>query len=129
MKKRVTGIGGIFFKGKNPKAMGDWYAKHLGVELEHDMPMSVFRWLEKGKPDVEGSTVWSVFPDDTEYFGKYGSDFMVNYRVEDLDALVAVLKQEGVTVYGDIQDSEYGRFAWISDPEGNRIELWEPPAN
>ena len=127
MKKRVTGIGGIFFKGKNPKAMGDWYAKHLGVELEHDMPMSVFRWLEKDKPDVEGSTVWSVFPDDTEYFGKDGSDFMVNYRVEDLDALVAVLKQEGVTMHGDIQDSEYGRFAWISDPEGNRIELWEAP--
>jgi predicted enzyme related to lactoylglutathione lyase len=129
MKKRVTGIGGIFFKAQDPKAMGDWYTKHLGVELEGDEPVSTFRWLEKEKPDVGGATVWSVFPNDTKYFGAADNEFMINYRVEDLDALLAVLKQEGVTVHGEIAETKHGRFAWISDPEGNRIELWEAPDN
>jgi catechol 2,3-dioxygenase-like lactoylglutathione lyase family enzyme len=123
--KRVTGIGGIFFKAQDPKAMKDWYRTHLGVDAG-DYGAS-FHWREADDPEKRGETVWTVFPHDTKYFDPGTSPFMINYRVEDLHALVAVLREEGVTVE-KVDDSDYGRFAWISDPEGNRIELWEPPA-
>ncbi|MCA9905012.1 MAG: VOC family protein [Anaerolineae bacterium] len=125
--KRVTGIGGIFFKVNDPQALGEWYSKHLGLELEEHSPMTTFSWREKDDPQAEGATVWALFPQQTEYFGDPGNTFMINYRVDDLDALVAALRQEGVTIHGEIQASEYGRFVWITDPEGNRIELWEAP--
>ncbi|MCC6617075.1 MAG: VOC family protein [Anaerolineae bacterium] len=125
--KRVTGIGGIFFKANDPEALGHWYNQHLGIEMEDESPTSVFRWLEKDNPTVGGATVWALFPQATQYFGDPGSGFMINYRVDDLDALVAALRQEGVTVHGEIQETEHGRFIWISDPEGNRIELWQAP--
>jgi|SRR5206468_13077146 len=103
--KRVTGIGGVFFKAENPKRLRDWYARHLGLPMK---PFgSVVRWREFNDPEREGYTIWSPFPRDTKYFGEKSTDFMINFRVEEL---------------------EYGRFAWIRDPEGNPVELWQPPA-
>lgn len=124
--KRVTGIGGIFFKSKDPKALTDWYASHLGIPLgEYGQVM--FEWRGAEDPTEEGVTVWSPFPEDTTYFEPTKAAFMVNYRVDDLDALLEALKAEGVVSDPKREDSEYGRFAWINDLEGNRIELWEPP--
>ena len=123
--KRVTGIGGIFFKSQDPNAMKDWYRKHLGIDAG-DYGAS-FHWREADDPEKRGETVWTLFPHDTKYFAPSTSPFMINYRVEDLHGLVALLREEGVEVE-KVDDSDYGRFAWISDPEGNRIELWEPPA-
>jgi predicted enzyme related to lactoylglutathione lyase len=123
--KRVTGIGGIFFKSENPELLYKWYEKLLGIKR---MPENgaVFNWrqVEDNNP---GMTVWSLFPEDTKYFNPSGSSFMVNYRVENLDELLKALREEGVEIDPKREDSEYGRFAWITDPEGNRIELWEPP--
>ena len=123
--KRVTGIGGVFFKAQDPNAMKDWYRKHLDIDAG-DYGAS-FHWREADDPQKRGETVWTLFPHDTKYFNPGTSPFMVNYRVADLGALVAALREEGVAVE-KIDDSDYGRFAWITDPEGNRIELWEPPA-
>ena len=122
---RVTGLGGIFFKAKDPKAMAQWYSRHLGMDIENSMVLFSWRGGTEGK--VEGHTVWSIFPADTKYFGDDGASFMVNYRVKDLDAVLASLQREGVSIVPERQDSEHGRFAWVTDPEGNRIELWEPP--
>jgi catechol 2,3-dioxygenase-like lactoylglutathione lyase family enzyme len=124
--KRVTGIGGVFFKAKDPKALGAWYAEHLGLEPGAEGAPVLFGWREKDQPEQEGVTVWSLFKDDTTYFEPSRSPFMINYRVEDLDAVLAALKGEGVTVEKR-EDSAYGKFAWVMDPEGNRVELWEPP--
>lgn len=123
---RVTGIGGIFFKGKNPDELSAWYRQHLGIEVD-DSHMSIFRWREHDEPEREGSTVWSVFPSDTTYFGPGDAPFMINYRVADLDAVLEQLREEGVRIDEKREDGEYGRFAWIFDPDGNRIELWQPP--
>ena len=122
--RRVTGIGGVFFKAKNPKEMGEWYAKHLGIVPQEGA--AVFRWRELDDPDSVGYTVWSAFDKDTKYFDPSKSPFMINYRVDDLDALLEQLRAEGVEVDDKVEEYEYGRFAWIMDPEGNRIELWEP---
>ncbi|MCG8329600.1 MAG: VOC family protein [Chitinophagales bacterium] len=120
--KRVTGIGGIFFKAKDPKKMQAWYHKHLGLPMTPDGYI-VFEW---GNQAVPGYTVWSTFPEDTKYYEPSTKPFMINYRVENLDALLALLKEEGVQVVGEPETHEYGKFAWIMDPEGNKIELWEP---
>lgn len=122
--KRVTGIGGIFFKCKNPEAVKEWYSKHLGIQA--DKYGTIFKWREMDDPDKIGSTVWSPFKDDTEYFNPAKKDFMFNYRVENLEELIKILKKEGVTVVGEIEVYDYGKFGWIVDPEGNKIELWEP---
>ncbi len=127
MTKRVTGIGGIFFKSQNPDSLREWYREHLGIESDGGNGAS-FPWREADKPDQEGMTIWSAFPHDTRYFDPSSAPFMINYRVADLDWLLAQLRAEGVTIDPKIDESEYGRFAWIMDPEGNRIELWEPPA-
>jgi predicted enzyme related to lactoylglutathione lyase len=121
--KRVTGIGGIFFKAQDPKGLTDWYRQHLGVPVD-EAGLCLFRWTADGTP---GTTVWSAFPEDTEHLGPVSARFMINYRVDDLDAVLEALRQEGVWVDEKRDDSEYGRFAWIADPEGNRIELWQPP--
>jgi predicted enzyme related to lactoylglutathione lyase len=122
--KRVTGIGGVFFKADDPKALQAWYERHLGVPVDEKGYVS-FPWRElDGK---EAMTVWSAFSRDTRYFGDGPQPFMINYRVEDLDAVLAALAAEGVTVDPKREDGEFGRFGWIVDPEGNRIELWEPP--
>jgi predicted enzyme related to lactoylglutathione lyase len=120
--ERVTGIGGVFLRSRDPAALSAWYAEHLGLDVE-DWHGAVLRVLG-------GETlVWALFPTDTEYFGRLDQQAMVNYRVADLDAMLAQLRAAGVEVIDDVQDSEYGRFGWAVDPEGNRFELWQPPAS
>jgi predicted enzyme related to lactoylglutathione lyase len=121
--KRVTGIGGIFFKAQDPKSMKQWYREHLGIDAGDYG--ATFDWRDNDDPTKSGQTAWSLFPHDTKYFDPSKSSFMINYRVADLEGLLAALKEEGVEV-SEIQSEGYGKFAWISDPEGNRIELWEP---
>ena len=122
MKKRVTGIGGLFFKTKDPKASKDWYKKHLGFNT--DAYGCTFWW--KDKDGSACSTQWSPVKEDTTYFNPSSKDFMFNYRVEDLEELLKVLGEEGVTIVGDMETYSYGKFAWILDNDGNKIELWEP---
>ena len=125
MKKRVTGLGGVFFKSRNPEALKDWYKKHLEIDSgEHG---AMFHWRHHEDPSKEGNTVWSIFPDDTDYFKPASKEFMFNYRVENLAELLTVLKKEGVKIVGEIEEYPYGKFGWIMDPDGNKIELWEPP--
>jgi hypothetical protein len=121
MEKRVTGLGGIFFKSEDPKNLKAWYAKHLGVG-------EIFKWIELDNPSpkIPAQTIWSPFRKDTTYFQPANKDFMFNYRVENLVELLKILKAEGVEVVGEIQEFPYGKFGWIMDPEGNKIELWEP---
>lgn len=125
--KRVTGIGGVFFKAENPDRLYEWYEKHLGIQREPHGQGAAFHWREAENPEREGDTAWSIFKKDTKYFEPSSAPFMLNYRVDDLDALLAALKAEGVAMDPKREDSDYGRFAWITDPEGNKIELWEPP--
>ncbi len=122
--KRVTGIGGVFFKCKSPKAMREWYKTHLG--LNTNQYGCVFEWRQATDSTKKGYTQWSLFRDSTNYFEPSKKDFMINYRVENLDALVEELKKEGVTVVDKVEAVEYGKFVHIMDPEGNKIELWEP---
>jgi predicted enzyme related to lactoylglutathione lyase len=129
MAKRVTGIGGIFFKAKDPTKLGEWYTKHLDIEMEENMPMTTFSWRRAEDPQQNGSTIWSLMPKDTDYFGADEAQFMINYRVDDLDGLMDALKKEGVEILRPMFDTPYGRFAAIRDPEGNGIELWQPPDN
>ncbi len=125
MTQRVTGIGGVFFKAKDPKAMYAWYEKHLGLNYVPEM-QSVDFASKDAQTGEEAHTYWSVFKQDTKYLEPSTSSFMINYRVDDMDAMVSALESEGVTIL-DRQDAEYGRFAWVLDPEGNKIELFEPP--
>ena len=123
-KKKVTGIGGIFFKTKDPEKMKTWYQKNLGlVTNEYG---SVFEFRSTDKPDNKAYLVWSPFTDDTKYFEPSIKEFMINYRVENLEGLLEQLKREGVDIVGEMEEYEYGKFAHIVDPEGNKIELWEP---
>ena len=122
--KKVTGIGGIFFKTKDPKKISDWYGDNLGLVIN---PYgSVFEFRQGASPDKKGYTVWSPFKDDTDYFAPSEEPFMINYRVADLKALIADLREKGVKIVGEIEEFEYGKFAHILDPEGRKIELWEP---
>ena len=125
--KRVTGIGGIFFKSKDPKSLGAWYKEHLGVGVE-EWGGATFRWASPDNPTGAGTTIWSPFKDETEYFAPSKASFMVNFRVADLHALLSQLRAEGCDVQDKVDESEYGKFGWVIDPEGNKIELWEPPA-
>jgi predicted enzyme related to lactoylglutathione lyase len=125
-KKRVTGIGGIFFKAKDPQNMYAWYEKHLGIQSQPGMG-AMFQWRRADDPEQEAMTIWSIFPQESKYFNPSSAPFMINYQVDNLDALLEALKAEGVTIDPKREDHEYGKFAWITDPEGNRIELWEPP--
>ncbi len=125
--KRVTGLGGVFFKAKDPNAMYAWYEKHLGIEGKPGQG-AMFQWRDAADPEKTGMTVWSIFPQTTKYFDPSSAPFMMNFLVDDLDALLQALKEEGVTIDPKVEEHEYGKFAWITDPEGNRIELWEPPA-
>ena len=121
----VTGIGGIFFKSTDPNALRDWYREHLGVDAA-DWGGYAFRWSERDQPDEIGYTVWGVFRDSTRYFGDGPQSYMINYRVNDLDGLIANLTAAGVEVAGETGQHPNGKFAWIVDLEGRRVELWEP---
>ncbi|MFO1405923.1 MAG: VOC family protein [Steroidobacteraceae bacterium] len=124
--QRVTGIGGIFFKSRDPKALAAWYREHLGIPVE-EWGGAAFRWVTEANPGGVGTTVWNPFGADTSYFAPGSASFMVNYRVADLHALLAALRAEGVHVEDKVEESEYGKFGWVVDPEGNKLELWEPP--
>lgn len=124
--KRVTGIGGIFFKSRDPGALRAWYERHLGVEVQ-EWGGAVFRWADADGNPVAGSTVWNVSAAGSEYFAPSAAPFMVNYRVADLHGLLAALRDEGCDVLNKVEESEFGRFGWVLDPEGNKVELWEPP--
>jgi predicted enzyme related to lactoylglutathione lyase len=124
--KRVTGIGGVFFKAKDDEALKKWYHDHLGIELKQGC--GVFQGRELDQPGKITNTIWSPFPHDTTYFEPSRAPFMINYRVENLEAVLAALRAEGVAVEDKVEASDFGRFGWLLDPEGNRIELWEPPA-
>ncbi|MBN9657825.1 MAG: VOC family protein [Acidobacteria bacterium] len=122
---RVVGIGGIFFKSANRDQMREWYAKHLGIaDGGHG---AMLPWREHDDPQKEHVTVWSVFPESSKYFEPGPASFMINYIVDDMDALLERLKQEGVRIDENQMNEPYGRFAWIYDSDGNKIELWQPP--
>jgi hypothetical protein len=120
--KRVTGLGGIFIKSKDPKALYEWYRIHLGIDSAPDGSGAMWR-----DADMPSLNVWALFPQDTKYFQPSQSTFMINFRVENLDGLLQALRQEGVQVDPKVESYDYGKFGWIMDPEGNRVELWEPP--
>lgn len=124
--KRVTGIGGIFFKARNPETLRAWYKRHLGIDVQ-DWGGTAFTWADDAGDPLAGSTIWSVFPAQSDQFAPSAAPFMINYRVDDLHALVIALREEGCQVLEKIEDSEYGKFAWVIDPEGNKVELWQPP--
>jgi predicted enzyme related to lactoylglutathione lyase len=119
---RVIGLGGVFFKARDPKALSDWYAQHLGLTFEK---FGGVKFLDDNA--LPGCIVWSPFKEETTYFSPSDKPFMFNFRVDDLDALLAQLRGAGVQVDAKVDKSEYGNFGWIMDPEGNRVELWQPP--
>src|SRR5579871_3267477 len=121
--KRVIGIGGIFFKCKDPKNLKAWYGQHLGLPMD-DYGVN-FEWRDAEDPSKKGSTVWSPFNESTKYFEPSPKEFMINYRVENIEWVVEQLKKEGVTILDEIQSFDYGKFVHILDPEDNKIELWE----
>lgn len=122
--KKVTGLGGVFFKCDNPKAMNDWYAKNLGLTTSEYG--TTFDWKQTDDPSKTGSTSWCTFPQDTGYFQPSLKPFMINYRVENLELLLEELKRDKVTIVDEISEYDYGKFIHVLDPEGNIIELWEP---
>ena len=124
LKKRVQGIGGIFFISEYPGKIKMWYKKHLG--LDTDQYGTSFEWRQADDPNRKGFSQWSPFNSATKYFNPSDKEFMINYRVEDLEWLVEELKKEGVTVLDEIENFDYGKFVHIIDPEGNKIELWQP---
>jgi predicted enzyme related to lactoylglutathione lyase len=125
--KRVTGIGGIFFKARDPKALQAWYKEHLGIDVQ-PWGGAAFDWADSDGKPVAGTTAWNIASMQSDQFAPSTAPFMVNYRVDDLLALVKALKDEGCNVLEKVDDSEYGKFGWVIDPEGNKVELWEPPA-
>jgi predicted enzyme related to lactoylglutathione lyase len=120
--ERVVGVGGVFFKARDPQALAAWYSQHLGVPVEAGQTYASFTTA------AGDSEVWATFPADTKYFGSGPAPFMINYRVRNLAAILAQLRAAGAQVDDRVEEYEYGRFGWATDPEGNRFELWEPPA-
>lgn len=124
--RRVTGIGGVFLKARDPAALRDWYARHLGIDVQ-SWGGAVFPWNDGTGAPATGSTTWSVSAMDSDYFAPSTASFMVNYRVADLAALLLALREEGCDVLDGTEESEFGSFGWVMDPEGNKVELWQPP--
>jgi catechol 2,3-dioxygenase-like lactoylglutathione lyase family enzyme len=123
--ERVTGIGGVFFKCGDVETTKQWYRENLGVQGEHGYV--AFHWRDHADPTQEGITTWSPFPKDTTYFEPSKAPFMINYRVANLAKMLEQLRAAGCAVDEKVEDTEYGKFGWVMDPDGNRIELWEPP--
>ena len=124
---KIIGLGGVFIKAKDPKALADWYDQNLGMGFNGSSYIDM-QFIDKDGKSSAGSNVFSFFKMDTSYFDPSVKHFMINLRVEDLDGLLEDLKKKGVEMVGDPLNEDYGKFAWIVDPEGNKIELWEPPA-
>ena len=124
--KRVTGIGGIFFKVKDKEAMCAWYTTHLGIDVQA-WGGAAFDWVDADGKPAGGTTAWRLSAMEDDSYAPSTAPFMINYRVADLDALLAALRAEGCNVIGNNEASEYGKFGWVLDPEGNKVELWEPP--
>jgi predicted enzyme related to lactoylglutathione lyase len=124
--KRVTGIGGIFFQARDPARMHAWYKTHLGIDVQ-EWGGAAFTWADDDGNPTKGSTTWSVGKTGSDYFAPSTSTFMINYRVADLASLLKALREEGCNVLEKMDDSEYGKFGWVIDPEGNKVELWQPP--
>jgi predicted enzyme related to lactoylglutathione lyase len=124
--QRVTGIGGIFFKAKDPDTMRAWYKRHLGIDVQA-WGGTAFSWEDEDGVPTGGTTVWSVFGQSSDSFAPSTAPFMINYRVADVRGLLRALREEGCNVLDKFDDSEYGKFGWVIDPEGNKVELWEPP--
>jgi predicted enzyme related to lactoylglutathione lyase len=122
--KRVTGIGGIFISAKDPDKLCDWYKTHLGIDVQ-EWGGTAFRWVDAEGAPANGTTVWSV--GDGSYFAPSKASFMVNYCVADLHGLLRLLREEGCQVLENVEESEFGIFGWVMDPEGNKVELWQPP--
>lgn len=125
--KRVTGIGGVFFKAKDAPALHAWYKRHLGIDVQ-DWGGTAFTSEDAEGTPLSETTIWSIAPTESDLFAPSGAPFMINYRVEDLHGLVKVLREEGCNVLDKIDESEFGKFAWVIDPEGNKVELWQPPS-
>jgi len=125
--QRVTGIGGIFFHAKDPVALRAWYQKHLGIDVQ-EWGGTAFTWTDAAGSPMKGTTVWSIGGSDGNSFAPSTASFMINYRVDDLGSLLKALRDEGCNVLEKTDDSEYGKFGWVIDPEGNKVELWQPPA-
>jgi predicted enzyme related to lactoylglutathione lyase len=125
--QRVTGIGGIFFNAQDPITLRAWYKKHLGIDVQ-DWGGAAFDWSDASGKPRGGTTAWCINGSDSKQFAPSRASFMINYRVEDLTALLALLRSEGCQVLEKTDDSDYGKFGWVLDPEGNKIELWQPPA-
>ena len=123
---RVTGIGGVFFHAKDPVALRAWYQAHLGIDVQA-WGGAAFTWADAAGNPVAGTTVWSICDSGGGLFAPSASTFMINYRVEDLDGLLKALRSEGCNVLDKTDDSEFGKFGWVVDPEGNKVELWQPP--
>jgi predicted enzyme related to lactoylglutathione lyase len=123
-KGKVTGLGGVFFKSKDPEMLKKWYENHLGLPCDQHGHM--FEWFKTDEPDKKGFTQFSIFNADTNYMEPSGKEFMINFRVDDVAMMVERLKNDGMKVIGDIETYSYGKFAWVLDPDGNKIELWEP---
>lgn len=124
MKPQITGIGGIFFRTTDTNRTRAWYKEHLGLASESWG--TSFPWRDYEHPDNPGSTTWGVFADESDYFGNSGQEFMINYRVNDLDALLESLERQGIFPVKSTETFDYGKFVWIDDVDGRRIELWEP---
>ncbi|TAJ75111.1 MAG: VOC family protein [Gallionellaceae bacterium] len=122
---KVTGVGGVFFKARDPKALADWYRDNLGLDVQ-PWGGAALRWGTPENPS--GSTAWSLFSEDSSHFEPSASPFMVNYGVDDLVGLLAALRERGCQILAGPEESEHGKFGWLLDPEGNKVELWEPPA-
>jgi predicted enzyme related to lactoylglutathione lyase len=116
--ERVTGVGGVFLRARDATALRAWYAEHLGIDVNPEFGGAAFAG--------EGSMIWAIFPSDTPYFGSHHQTYMINYRVEDLDAMLGQLRAAGVHVAAETDETADGRFGWATDPEGNRFELWQP---
>jgi predicted enzyme related to lactoylglutathione lyase len=130
--KRVTGIGGVFFQTDSPAHLYEWYEKHLGIKRESHGQCATFEWRELqaadgSEPGAKAATAWAIFPRTTKHLGTSKAGFMLNYRVDDLDGLLEELQKAGVEIDPKRDNSDFGKFAWITDPDGNRVELWEPP--